>query len=63
MKQKQKLLHFIKTKGKCPAERGCAGCPILTYGDQCNVSSRCKQAIGMYIKEYGKDEDLLEVLI
>jgi len=73
---KNSLLHVIKTKGKCSFEY-CHECP-LSYSDR-SVNLQCQiydfnimqrqdpkvyyNAMEMYIVTYGKDAELIEVLI
>ena len=67
--QKEMLLILIKRGGRCKtkARTECANCWVLGIAKKlCIVDSykdRYKIALNLYVNEYGKDPDLLEVLI
>lgn len=68
---KRLVLEIIKSKSDCHNidDRDCAHCPIGVIVDlQCvndptSRQLRYKEAIRYYVKKYGKDEDLVEILI
>ena len=70
---KERLLTVLKNKGKCPY-RQCAKCDkdiVIIASSTCNsmvcavapVERRYKHILEYYVNEYGKDPDLIEVLI
>ena len=60
---KKELLIIIKEKGHCDVLQ-CVDCPLKGEGF-CFIlqPERYTEALSMYVENYGKDEDLLEVLI
>ena len=74
MTDKEILLQLIKKKGRCqiPYELECTNCGLSTLcwtmdatdgSITDNLRTRYERAVERYVKVYGKDDELIEILI
>ena len=71
MTNKEVLLLLIKHKARCAETADyldCGRCPLANKHETCEASPynrqiRYKDALKMYIEAYGKDPELMEVLL